>query len=106
MGLVVEPQFKVGNIHADFAIPSRRLVIEIDSKQYHSGDKAYETDSNRNRIYNKHGWKVLRIRGKAILQNGEGLATRILEGEFYDREYTEIWSCNDEDKDDEYFSRI
>ncbi len=83
VGLLVEPQYKIGPIHADFAIPLKKIAIECDSKIHHSSEEARKNDESRNEIYLKHGWNVLRIRGRAIYSCGENIAEDIKNG-FYD----------------------
>lgn len=77
VGLQVEPQYAVGKIHADFAIPDKRVVIECDSDMYHSSEEAIMEDFNRNRIYTDAGWSVIRISGKDVYRAGELIAEQI-----------------------------
>jgi len=76
-GLVVEPQFRVGNIHADFAVPHAKLVIECDSKKHHSSESEKENDRKRDEIYLAHGYAVIRISGPDIYKHGEKIAEDI-----------------------------
>ena len=65
VGLLVEPNYPIGPIHADFAIVEEKIAIECDSVEFH-GNKpgAATTDAERNKIYGTHGWTVLRIDGR------------------------------------------
>lgn len=83
IGLMVVAQYKIGRIHADFAIPENKLVIELDSNLYHSTDKEMNNDRKRDRIYIKNGWNILRIRGPVVYKNGEDLVYQIRRGRFY-----------------------
>lgn len=80
VGLRVEPQYKIGPIRADFAVPHLRMVIECDGKEFHSGSKAIQNDQNRDKIYEKHEWNVLRLSGGAILADSERIVEAIKRG--------------------------
>lgn len=69
VGLLVEPQYLIGGIHADFALPKRKIVFEVDSKQWHSSEESKLEDEKRNHIYWENGWRVVRIFAGAILGN-------------------------------------
>lgn len=84
VGLILESQYKIGPIHADFAIPSKKIAIEIDSKQWHSTPEAHEKDKERDDIYHSHGWSVLRILGSGVMREGEGIADDIKRGHYDD----------------------
>lgn len=77
VGLIVEPQYPVGPIHADFAIPSMKLVIECDGKEFHTGFEASRNDRKRDEIYDQNGWDVLRLTGAAIKKDADGIAWAI-----------------------------
>lgn len=76
-GLVVEPQCEVNGMHADFAIPSEKIVIECDSQQYHSTPAAWTEDERRDRRYAEDGWAVIRLTGPTIFKAGEQIAEKI-----------------------------
>ena len=51
----------------DFAIPDLKIDIECDGEVWHKlGNKR---DNKRNWVLRKMGWKILRFRGKDILEN-------------------------------------
>jgi very-short-patch-repair endonuclease len=77
VGLRIEPQFSVENIHADFAIPEMHLVIECDGEEWHGNEDAGVADAHRNRIYARNGYAVLRLIGADIFRGGEALAEYI-----------------------------
>lgn len=80
VGLKIETQYAIGPIHADFAIPERKLVIELDSKAWHSSPEAIENDRQRDLIYKSNGWNVLRIQARDVFRYGEDLAGEIRSG--------------------------
>lgn len=81
VGLLVESQYPVGSIHADFAIPEKKIVIELDSRLWHSSEEAMENDEKRDLIYEKQGWQVIRIPGQIVYKHGELIAERIKNGD-------------------------
>jgi very-short-patch-repair endonuclease len=82
VGLQVESQHKIGEIHADFAVVDKKLAIEIDSKQYHSSDESEIEDEKRNKIYQENGWGVIRILGRVVIQGTEEIAWKIKKGNY------------------------
>jgi very-short-patch-repair endonuclease len=82
VGLIVEPNYKVGPIHADFAIPEKKIAIEIDSKQYHSSPESILEDERRDDIYNSYGWGVIRIKSVGVLKDGEEIVWDIKKGKY------------------------
>jgi very-short-patch-repair endonuclease len=53
----VHREYKIKGYYADFCIPSRKVVIEIDGKNYHGGTY----DKVRDWVFEKAGWNVIRI---------------------------------------------
>ena len=51
----------------DFAIPDLKIDIECDGEQYHK--KYNPRDRKRNGFLKKHGWTILRFKGKEIRSN-------------------------------------
>ncbi|MBE7481571.1 MAG: DUF559 domain-containing protein [Polyangiaceae bacterium] len=58
LGAVVRRQYVVGRYIADFAVPSVRVVIEVDGA-YHASRRA--ADARRDRELGRRGWRVLRL---------------------------------------------
>lgn len=77
IGLLVEPQFKVERIHADFGITGAKVVIECDSQQWHSSKAADVSDGQRNDVYARNGYAIVRLFGKEIYASGEQIAQEI-----------------------------
>jgi hypothetical protein len=58
--IVMYPQYPVLNYFVDFANPGKKIIVEVDGKDYHTDkDKDYLRDQE---LYSK-GWKVFRISG-------------------------------------------
>lgn len=72
LGAVVRRQYVVGRFIADFAVPARRLVIEVDGA-YHAARRV--ADARRDRELNRRGWRVLRLPAELVAQQlGEAVA--------------------------------
>ena len=63
----------------DFACLSRRLVVEIDGSQ-HNDEARAEHDFIRDRIAERHGFRVLRVSAGEVRRNIGGVMERIIEG--------------------------
>ena len=83
-GLLVEPQFRVGPIRADFRIVGTDVVIEVDGAEFHRGNET--EDRKRDRIYAENGYAVVRVKGADVFRGGEELVDLIklwsLQGRF------------------------
>lgn len=62
----MEPQYKIGDFHVDFALPDNKLAIELEGHEYHSTKEQLEYDANRERELQKMGWCIIRFRGGEI----------------------------------------
>jgi very-short-patch-repair endonuclease len=63
-----EPQFNVlvAGVLADVWWPERKLVVELDSRLYHSSPSAFERDRVRDAMLQKAGFRVLRVTDKRL----------------------------------------
>ena len=78
IGLVVVPQYKLGRYRLDFAIPERRIAIEIDGKKWHGEDRK-KYDDARDDFLAEDGWVTIRIAGDVVYHEGENIAAEIKE---------------------------
>ena len=62
---------------ADFALPDRKIIIEVDGKKWHSGKKKQKKDRFRDYMLKRAGWKTIRIPEKDI-DKLDGLLSSIL----------------------------
>lgn len=66
----LEPQIEINaNGHryrADFAIPSKKIVIELDGHEYHKSKEQRTNDARRERDLQTAGWKVIRFTGTEV----------------------------------------
>lgn len=51
---------------ADFAIPGKHIIIEVDGTHWHSGKKKQKKDRFRDYMLKRAGWKTIRIPEKDI----------------------------------------
>ena len=71
----VRRQHPIGHYVADFAIPARKLVIEIDGGQH--ADEI-EADARRTRALNARGYRVIRFWNNEVLSNLDGVLQTIV----------------------------
>ena len=62
LGLDFIVAFPLENRVFDFCIPDKKVLIEVDSDQYHTKDLNYP----KNRLAKKHGYSIIRIKEKDI----------------------------------------
>ena len=62
-------QFRVDGYRADFAIPERGLLIEIDGRHWHTDAKAFAHDRKRDRRLGGSGWRILRFAASEVYQD-------------------------------------
>ncbi len=66
LGVAFRRQYVVGAFIADFAAPSRRLLVEVDGGWHHGRARA---DASRDAKLTRLGWRVLRIQAELVLGN-------------------------------------
>ena len=74
-GLV--PQFKVDGYRADFALPDKGILIEIDGRTYHEGPKAFVHDRRRDRRLGGGGWRIMRFAAQEVYQDATACVAEI-----------------------------
>jgi very-short-patch-repair endonuclease len=50
----------------DFVWPAQRLIVEVDSYDFHTSRNAFEADRRRDAELQRHGWRVLRITARRL----------------------------------------
>lgn len=63
------PQYTFGSYRIDFALPQRRIAIELDGHEYHKTKEQRTNDAIRERNLQEMGWTVIRFTGTEIHQN-------------------------------------
>jgi very-short-patch-repair endonuclease len=69
-GIKFRRQHPIGPYFADFACPSKGLIIEIDDD--HHADQV-EADARRTAVMESLGWRVVRFAANEVVQNPEGI---------------------------------
>lgn len=65
-------QHRVDPYRLDFAIPHRRIGIEIDGLAFHNGQESFMRDRRRQRQLELQGWRIIRFAAKEILEDAVG----------------------------------
>jgi very-short-patch-repair endonuclease len=60
-----------GPLEVDFHWPDRRLVVEADSWEFHSGRGAFERDRRRDQLLRLAGWERVRITWSQVTRKPE-----------------------------------
>ncbi len=76
-GLHVRRQAPIGPYFADFAVQSRKLVIEVDGEHHFQPDRL-EKDAKRDAWLAERGYRVLRIDTGELDENFDGCIETIL----------------------------
>ena len=65
-GYKVKAEYETCGYQVDLVIKKYRLAIECDGEAYHSSPKQKKLDRKKTAVLSKHGWKVMRFKGKQI----------------------------------------
>ena len=71
-GLKFRKQFPIGEMTVDFACLERRLIIEVDGEEHSFGDQP-RRDAARDAVLQRQGFRVMRIAGRDVLRNMDGV---------------------------------
>lgn len=63
-GYRVQEELELGNFRYDLAVPALRLILEIDSKRWHSHPSRIARDRRKDRLAKDEGWHLLRVSSK------------------------------------------
>jgi very-short-patch-repair endonuclease len=74
-GFKFRRQVPIGELVADFACLSARLIVEVDGGQH---DVEREKDATRTVWLNARGYRVIRFWNNDVLENLEGVVSAIL----------------------------
>jgi len=77
-GLKFFRQYSVGPYILDFYCPERKLAVELDGGQHNEFENR-EYDGMRTEFLKSHGINVLRFWNNEVLQNMEGVLSRVEE---------------------------
>lgn len=69
LDLHLYPQHSVGKYRLDFALPDKKIAIELDGHEYHKTKYQRTHDAQRDRWLYGQGWHVLRFTGSEIYKD-------------------------------------
>lgn len=84
LGEIYQAQRPFPGFHrvADFVIPGRRLIIELDGKSHRGKSKAALEQQAKDKLTDdrlkKNGWTVIRIPNEAVFDDALGALTKAL----------------------------
>lgn len=73
----IEPAYSVGPYRLDFAIPDRKVGIELDGHEYHSTVDQRTSDAQRQRWLERQGWRLLRFTGAEVFASPGGCVVEV-----------------------------
>jgi very-short-patch-repair endonuclease len=68
---------EVEGVEVDMHWPALRLVVELDSYEYHRTPAEFEADRRRDAYLKKNGWNVLRVTDKWLASDPAGVAETV-----------------------------
>ncbi len=75
-GLVT--QHSVGKYRLDFAIPSKKIGIEIDGREFHSDQRQFVNDRERQRNLEQKGWRITHFAAVQVIDDPEGCVRKAI----------------------------
>jgi len=76
--LMVVPQYKIGKYRLDFALPFRKIAIEIDGHDYHTTKEQRRKDYQRERALQKLGWHIVRFTGSEVYNDADDCVKELI----------------------------
>ena len=70
-----QQEMRVGKFRADFYLPKRNLIIECDGEYWHMDEKIKLRDQRKNKLLEKMGYNIVRLRGQEIIDRNFALET-------------------------------
>jgi very-short-patch-repair endonuclease len=61
-------------LECDCVWRSQRLIVELDSREFHRTTAAFERDRARDRLLQANGWRVIRITWRQLHDDGDRVA--------------------------------
>lgn len=79
-GYHITQQWEVGAYRIDMVVQynGKKIAVECDGEQYHSGDEKVRADMERQTILERMGWRFIRIRGSEYYSNPEATMVRVI----------------------------
>ena len=79
-GYNITQQWEVGAYRIDMVVQynGKKVAVECDGEQYHSGEEKVRADMERQTILERMGWRFIRIRGSEYYRDPEAIMIRII----------------------------
>lgn len=71
LGLRTQHSALNGRYRIDFALPAKKIGIELDGYAWHSSREAFTKDRERQRNLEMNGWRIIRFSGSEINANAD-----------------------------------
>jgi len=66
-GIKFIPQYPLrGGYIADFVLPNRKIIVEVDGEKWHSSKERTKKDKFRDYMLKRAGWTTIRIKERDI----------------------------------------
>lgn len=101
-GFHIVQQWEVGPYRIDIVVitGNKKIAVECDGEQFHSGDDKIIADMERQTILERIGWRFIRIRGSEYYRNPDAAMRRVFndlrDNEIYPEHVEEISEPQDE----------
>jgi hypothetical protein len=66
-----------GGFEVDACWPEQRLIVEVDTRDFHDSERAFENDRYRDRLLILAGWTVIRITRRDLLERPREVAAQL-----------------------------
>lgn len=73
-----QQEMRIGKFRMDFYLPKKNLVIECDGEYWHMAQKAKLRDQRKDKVLEKLGYNILRLRGQDIINNNATLIIGVI----------------------------
>lgn len=79
-GYHITQQWEVGAYRIDMVVQykGKKIAVECDGEQYHSGEEKVRADMERQTILERMGWRFIRIRGSEYYRDPEATMVRVI----------------------------
>ncbi|MGE4273112.1 MAG: DUF559 domain-containing protein [Desulfitobacterium sp.] len=79
-GYHITQQWEVGAYRIDMVVQynGKKIAVECDGEQYHSGEEKVRADMERQTILERMGWRFIRIRGSEYYRDSEATMVRVI----------------------------
>lgn len=79
-GYHVTQQWEVGAYRIDMVVQykGKKIAVECDGEQYHSGEEKVRSDMERQTILERMGWRFIRIRGSEYYRDPKATMVRVI----------------------------